>query len=138
MIILEGKEPSGGAPGDCVFKDGMGLDGSIGTEALRLCDDGRFLVRGVLETDHVKIVRALCDWTVRILDAKHAPTTDTGISDEPIEPAEGRVTISTQGSLTSIVMENDGEIYVNGSFAEHDDKLRRNFRRVLERLRVNK
>jgi hypothetical protein len=125
-------------PGDFVLVDGKGLDGALGTEALRLCGDGRFLVRGIRETDPVLIVRALRDWTVRALDAVLPPTTDAKQSlDGPISPDEGRVQITAMMcAAASIVMDTDGGIYINGALVEHDDKLRRNFRRVLGRLRM--
>ena len=144
MITITGEaEPIGTTPGDCTFVDGKGLDGSPGTEALRLCGDGRFLVRGQVETDPVQIVRALRDWTTRVLDAKWPPTTNADMPDEPIEVDARRVVIQSGAAvgedrgLASIILSMDGAIHVNGDFVEYDDELRRNFRRVLERLRIS-
>lgn len=123
----------GSGDGDLKFIDGKGLDGSPGTEALRLCEDGRFLVRSVETTDHALIVRALREWAVRVIDAVGPPSTDFSLPEEPIMN-EGRVTLSARGELASIVIERDGGVYVNGTFVEKDERLRLNFRRGLQRL----
>lgn len=121
--------------GDVVFIDGKGLDGTLETEALRICADGTFRIRGVVETDSKVIVRALCDWTVRCLDSVHPPTIDVPMPADPILPDEGKVTIQAKGG-SSIVLDVSGDVLINGVPVGHDSKLRQNVRRVLERLRT--
>jgi len=119
--------------GDCTFIDS---DANGGGVALRMAKDGKFFVYGVEETDPKKIMRAFLDWTTRCLDSLSAPTTAVAMPEEPIGREQGRVSISAEGGLASIVMESDGGFYVNGALVETDDKLRQNFRSVLERMRV--
>ncbi len=139
-LTIECTPTAGVGTGDVVFTDGKALDGTPGTEALRLCGDGKFLVRGVPETAPRLIVGALREWTTRALDALYPPTANVAMPENPIDPEIGHVTIRSQGDSSDssmISMEpSDGGVYVNGTFVEFDDKLRKNFRRVLERLRI--
>lgn len=124
--------------GDVIFRDGAGLDGSPGTEALRLCGDGAVRVRGIVEIDPHLIVRALLDWATRCLDAQHPPVSNMMPPTEPIHSETGSVSIAAWGERASILLNSDGSVYVNGALVGMNDKLRRNVRRVLERWRTGK
>jgi hypothetical protein len=124
-------------PGDLRLIDST-LDG--GQEALRIRgSDGAILVRGQVETDGKTIVRALRDWVTRALD-RGTPKADASLPGEPIEPdGEGFVRMNAGAGPgperldSDIEITREGDVFVKGQFVEHDDKLRRNLRRLLAR-----
>jgi hypothetical protein len=133
------------SPGDAVFIDGKGVDGSEGTEAIRLRADGVFLLRGVPETDPEKIVAAFVHWSTRVLDAATPPSTTTAMPEEPIDPnvRPGNVAIRSSAGAAEIVFGGDGKVHIHGKDVgdvtldqdiDRNDKLRVNMRRVLRRI----
>lgn len=119
-------------PGDVRLIDSDSNGG--GVALLMSGQNGKFFVYGVEESDPKKIVDALRGWVKRAAEAAGSPTTNMTVPEEPILPDDGRVSIFARDSLASIVMENDGGIYVNGAFVENDPDLRHALRGVAGRL----